>query len=221
MDPKHRDRMAFMRICSGKFSRGMKVKHLRLNREIRLSHSAQFLAKDRQTLDHAFAGDIVGLSDPGFFRIGDSLSMGQKLQFQKIPQFPPELFTRISVKDALKRQKLQKALGELSEEGVIQLFIDPGVGPQDPVIGVVGELQFEVLQYRLEDEYKLTTTLNRAPYALARWPRKENGDPATHVNGVHPLFRDKDDHPVVLLESPWDVNWLEKENKGPDLWNPF
>lgn len=221
MDRKHRDRMAFLRVCSGKFTRGMKVKHMRLNRDIRLSHSSQFLAQDRETVEDAYAGDIVGVSDPGLFRIGDSLTDGKKIQFEKIPQFSPELFTRVFVKDALKRQKLQKALLELSEEGVIQLFIDPVIGAQDPVIGVVGELQFEVLQHRLEDEYNLTTRLDRAPYSVARWPRNEKGDPVAEIQGAATVFRDKDDRPVVLLASEWDINWLQKENEGVIFGSPF
>jgi peptide chain release factor 3 len=221
MDRKHRDRMAFVRICSGKFTRGMKVKHMRLNREIRLSHSAQFLAQDRETVEDAFAGDIVGVSDPGLFRIGDTLTGGKKIKFEKIPQFSPELFTRVFVKDALKRQKLQKALRELSEEGVIQLFIDPAIGAQDPVVGVVGELQFEVLHHRLEDEYNLTTRLDRAPYTVARWPRNAKGEPVADIAGSTTVFRDKDERPVVLLSSEWDVNWLQKENAGVIFGSPF
>ena len=221
MDRKHRDRMAFMRVCSGKFTRGMKVKHMRLNREIRLSHSAQFLAQDRETVEDAFAGDIVGVSDPGLFRIGDSISAGKKINFEKIPQFSPELFTRVHVKDALKRQKLQKALKELSEEGVIQLFIDPVIGAQDPVIGVVGELQFEVLKYRLEDEYNLVTRLDRAPYTIARWPRDEKGEPVVDINGSATIYRDKDERPVILLSSEWDINWLQKENEKVIFGSPF
>lgn len=221
MDRKHRDRMAFLRVCSGKFQRGMKVKHARLNREIRLSHSSQFLAKDRETVEDAFAGDIVGVSDPGLFRIGDTLTGGKKIKFEKIPQFSPELFTRIHVSDAMKRQKLQKALKELSEEGVIQLFIDPAIGAQDPVIGVVGELQFEVLKYRLQDEYNLETRLDRAPYTVARWPRHEDGSSAYDISGSTTVYRDKDDRPVVLLSSEWDINWLQKENEKVHFGSPF
>jgi peptide chain release factor 3 len=221
MDRKHRDRMAFIRICSGRFDRGMKVHHMRLNREIRLSHSSQFLAQDRETVESAYAGDIVGVSDPGLFRIGDTVTSGKKLQFEKIPQFSPELFTKIHVSDAMKRQKLQKALQELSEEGVIQLFIDPHVGAQDPVIGVVGELQFEVLKYRLEDEYNLETRLDRAPYTVARWPKTESGKPVYEISGSTTVFHDKDERPVVLLSSEWDVNWLQKENEGVIFGSPF
>lgn len=221
MDRKHRDRMAFMRVCSGKFERGMKVKHVRLNREVRLSHSSQFLAQDRETVEVAYAGDIVGVSDPGLFRIGDSVTAGKKIIFDKIPQFSPELFTKIHVADAMKRQKLQKALQELSEEGVIQLFIDPFVGAQDPVIGVVGELQFEVLKYRLADEYNLETRLDRAPFTVARWPRNDKGEPVTNIRGNTTVYRDKDDRPVVLLASEWDINWLVKENEGVIFGSPF
>jgi peptide chain release factor 3 len=221
MDRKHRDRMAFLRICSGKFERGMKVKHIRLDREVRLSHSSQFVAQDRETVETAYAGDIVGVSDPGLFRIGDTVTNGKKIVFEKIPQFSPELFTKIHVSDAMKRQKLQKALQELSEEGVIQLFVDPYVGPQDPVIGVVGELQFEVLKYRLEDEYNLETRLDRSPYTVARWPRDEKGEAVKNISGAGTIYEDKDKRPVVLLSSIWDINWLEKENAGVIFGTPF
>jgi len=221
MDRKHRDRMAFLRVCSGKFERGMKVHHMRLDRDVRLSHSSQFLAQERETVEAAYPGDIVGVSDPGLFRIGDTLTGGKKFSFEKIPQFSPELFTKIHVSDAMKRQKLQKALKELSEEGVIQLFIDPFVGAQDPIIGVVGELQFEVLKYRLEDEYNLETRLDRAPYTVARWPKDESGKPVFDVKGSSTVFHDKDERPVVLLSSEWDINWLQKENQGVIFGSPF
>ncbi|MCB0378140.1 MAG: peptide chain release factor 3 [Bdellovibrionales bacterium] len=221
MDRKHRDRMAFIRICSGHFTRGMKVRHCRLDREIRLSHSAQFLAQDRETVEDAFAGDIVGVSDPGLFRIGDSVAMGKKIEFEKIPQFSPELFTRLFVSDAMKRQKLQKAISELSEEGVIQLFIDPHIGAQDPIVGVVGELQFEVLKYRLQDEYNLEVRLDRAPYTVAKWPRDKDGKEVSEISGVTTVFRDKEERPVVLLGSEWDLNWLIKENEGVHFGSPF
>ena len=221
MDPRHRDRMAFLRICSGRFERGMKARHIRLNREIRLSHSSGFLAQDRQTLEVAFAGDVVGINDPGLFKIGDSLTCGKRLNFEKIPQFSPELFTRIFVSDAMKRQKLQKALKELSQEGVVQLFVDPLVGEQDPLIGVIGELQFEVLKFRLQDEYGLETRLDRSPLILARWPRNQKGEPVDSIVGSHKVYRDGEGRPVVLLNSQWDLNWLEKENRGVIFGSPF
>lgn len=215
MDKKHRDRVAFIRICSGKFERGMKVNHSRLDREIRLAFSNQFLAGDRETVDVAYAGDIIGVNDSGYFQIGDSISTGKPPIFEGIPSFPPELFARLTVSDAMKRTKLQKGIKQLSEEGTIQLFIDPMVGIQDPVIGVVGELQFEVLLFRLEDEYGLDVKLQRLGYSVAKWPRTADGKPVKDVRGASIVYRDSNERPVVLLEREWDVNWLQKEN--PDV----
>jgi peptide chain release factor 3 len=220
MDRKHRDRIAFMRICSGSFGRGMKVSHHRLAREIRLSHSNQFTAQDRETVDTAYAGDIIGVSDTGNFQIGDTVSTTKFLECEEIPKFTPELFAKMTVSDALKRQKLQKGLKELSEEGAIQLFYDPVIGIQDPIIGVVGELQFEVLQYRLEDEYNLETKMQRLPYTVARWPRRDN-KPLDTVVGANTVYRDLNGQPVVLVANEWDLKWLEKENAGVVFGSPF
>jgi len=199
----------------------MKVNHQRLGREIRLSHSNQFTAQERETVDAAYAGDIIGVSDTGLFQIGDSVSTIKNLEFEDIPKFTPELFTKMSVGDAMKRQKMQKGLKELSEEGAIQLFIDPVIGPQDPIIGVVGELQFEVLQFRLEDEYNLETKMQRMPFKVARWPRNAQGEPVTEVNGVNTVFRDNRNMPVILVENEWDLKWLEKENPNVVFGSPF
>ncbi|MFN8847358.1 MAG: peptide chain release factor 3 [Bdellovibrionales bacterium] len=211
MDRRHRDRVAYIRICSGQFQRGMKVFHSRLDRELRLAYSNQFVAQDRETVDEAFAGDIVGINDTGNFAIGDSVSSAGKIQFEDIPKFAPELFAKLSVRDALRRSKLQEALKHLSEEGAIQLFIDPIIGHQDPLIGAVGELQFEVLVHRLQDEYNLEARLTRLPYTVARWPRLPDGKPAFEVKG-HNLYRDMNDQPVLLLNQEWDLNWAKREN---------
>lgn len=215
MDRKHRDRVAFIRICSGKFERGMKVHHMRLDREVRLAFSSQFVAQDRETVDEAYAGDIVGVNDTGLFQIGDSISNGKKVTFEDIPKFPPELFARLSVSDAMKRQKLQKGIKQLSEEGAIQLFVEPHVGHQDPIIGVVGELQFEVLLYRLQDEYNIDARLVRTNYTVARWPKDKNGKPTKDLKGNLNVLLDMNENPVVLLEQEWDLNWARKEN--PDI----
>lgn len=215
MDRRHRDRVAFIRICSGKFERGMKVQHMRLDREVRLAFSSQFVAQDRETVDEAYAGDIVGVNDTGNFQIGDTITTGKKILFEDIPKFPPELFARLSVSDAMKRTKLQKGVRQLSEEGAIQLFIDPFVGAQDPIIGVVGELQFEVLIYRLQDEYGLDVKLIKLPYKVARWPKDKNGKPTRELKGNLQVFNDAAENPVVLLEQEWDLNWAQKEN--PDI----
>lgn len=212
MDKRHRDRIAFVRICSGKFERGMKVNHARLEREFRLSYSSQFVAADKETVDEAYAGDIVGVADTGNFAIGDCLSTQGYVSFEDIPKFAPELFAKLSVRDALKRTKLNEALQHLSEEGAIQLFFDPIIGNQETIIGAVGELQFEVLVHRLQDEYNLEVKLTRLPFSVARWPRTEDGKPLSQLKGNFQMFRDVIDQPVLLLNQEWDLNWAQKEN---------
>lgn len=215
MDKRHRDRIAFVRICSGKFERGMKVNHARLEREFRLSYSSQFIAADKETVDEAYAGDIVGVADTGNFAIGDCLSTQGYISFEDIPKFAPELFAKLSVRDALKRTKLNEALQHLSEEGAIQLFFDPIIGNQETIIGAVGELQFEVLVHRLQDEYNLEVKLTRLPFSVARWPRTEDGKALSQLKGNFQMFRDVIDQPVLLLNQEWDLNWAQKEN--PDV----
>ncbi|MCB9027005.1 MAG: peptide chain release factor 3 [Bdellovibrionaceae bacterium] len=216
MDRKHRDRVAFVRICSGKFERGMKVKHARLNREIRLAYANQFMAKDRETVEEAYTGDIVGVNDSGNFQIGDSIFVGTHAEFLPMPRFSPEVFAKLNIKDPLKRKALQKALQQLSEEGMVQMFFDPFYGKQDPILGVVGELQFDVLLFRLNDEYGLEVKLERQPYSVARWPVKKDGKLiGSAIHGGTKLYMDHNERPVVLLAKEWDLNWLLKEN--PDL----
>lgn len=217
MDRKHRDRVAFLRICSGTFERGMKVKHVRLGRDLRLSYANQFLARERETVDVAYAGDIVGIIDTGYFQIGDAVTDGKDLVFDPIPRFSPELFGRLSIKDPLKRKTLQKGVQQLSEEGTIQLIYDPVIGKQDPIVGVVGELQFDVLLFRLNDEYQLDVKLERMPYSVARWPVNEAGAAVPQLKGGARMFQDAQEKPVVLLEKEWDLNWLRKENPGVEF----
>lgn len=212
MDKRHRDRIAFLRICSGKFERGMKVKHMRSEKELRLSYSSQFMAADKETVDEAYAGDIVGVADTGHFAIGDSVAASGKIQFEDIPKFAPELFARMSVTDAMRRKKMQEALQHLSEEGAIQLFVEPAIGMQDPIIGVVGELQFEVLVHRMQDEYNLPVRLNRLPFGVARWPRNKQGQGVDQLNGGFTIYRDMIEQPVILLNQEWDLHWAQKEN---------
>lgn len=217
MDKRHRDRIAFLRVCSGKFERGMKVKHMRSEKEIRLSYSSQFMAAEKETVDVAFAGDIVGVADTGHFAIGDSVASQGKFKFEDIPKFAPELFARMAVGDAMKRKKMQDALIHLSEEGAIQLFIDPHIGMQDPIIGVVGELQFEVLVHRMQDEYGLEVRLVRLPFTVARWPRNEQNKGVDQLAGNFTIYRDLIDQPVILLNQEWDLNWAKKENPNVDF----
>ncbi len=213
MDKRHRDRVAFLRICSGKFERGMKVQHMRLNKEVRLAYANQFMADERTTVDTAYSGDIIGINDSGNFRVGDSVSNGKKIEFGGIPRFSPEIFGRIKLIDASKRKHLEKALTQFSEEGSIQIFIEPHIGRQDPVIGVVGVLQFEVMMFRIKEEYNLEAKLISVPYAVVRWPRTKDNRPYTgDIKGSMLKAEDGYGEQVVLLEKEWDLNWAVKEN---------
>ncbi len=169
MDPQHRDRVAFVRICSGAFTKGMKVKHVRLGKEVRLNDALTFMAADRGHVDEAFSGDIIGLHNHGTIRIGDTFTEGEDLAFTGIPNFAPELFRRAVLKDPLKMKALQKGLGQLCEEGATQLF-KPMVS-NDMILGAVGVLQFEVVAQRLRDEYKVECQFETVGVQQARWIR--------------------------------------------------
>ncbi|MBQ4334535.1 MAG: peptide chain release factor 3, partial [Myxococcaceae bacterium] len=169
MDPAHRDRVAFLRICTGRFVRGMSARHVRLDKEIKLANPQQFMAQDRQTVDEAYPGDIVGLFDPGHFRIGDTLCAGTRVEYAGIPSFSPEHFASVRLKEALKRKQLLKGLEQLSQEGAIQLFQAPGAVSPEPIVGAVGQLQFDVLRFRLEHEYGVAPILDALPFVHARW----------------------------------------------------
>jgi peptide chain release factor 3 len=219
MDKAHRDRVAFLRICSGKFERGMYAKHARLEREIRMSHSQQFLARDRTTIDVAYAGDIIGLHDTGLCKIGDTLYTGsQKIEFEGIPQFSPEFFAKVELADPLKRKQLNKGIFQLCEEGTIQLFIDPRVGEQDPTLGAVGVLQFEVLTYRLKDEYGVDARLRTLPFKHARWIRYKDGRKekpnAEEVKGSVTLQEDRLGNLVGLFTSDFNLDWATHNNQN-------
>ncbi len=220
MDKMHRDRVVFLRICSGKFERGMYAKHARLEKDIRLSHSAQFMARDRSLVEVAYAGDIIGLHDTGNCKIGDTLYTGsRKIEFAGIPQFSPEFFARVDLADPLKRKQFNKGLYELCEEGTVQLFVDPRVGDQDPVLGAVGQLQFEVLLYRMKDEYGVDARLRPQPFKHARWIRYRDGrktavDPGL-VKGTLSFLEDRLKNLVGLFTSDFHLQWAEQNN--PDL----
>jgi peptide chain release factor 3 len=167
MDPKHRDRIAFMRICSGVYQQGMKMKHVRIGKEIRIADAVTFMAGDRSAVEEALAGDIIGLHNHGTIQIGDTFTEGEDLKFTGIPHFAPELFRRIRLKDPLKMKQLQKGLQQLSEEGSTQVFFP--IHNNDIVVGAVGVLQFEVVAYRLKDEYKVEAVYEPVNVTTARW----------------------------------------------------
>lgn len=201
MNPAHRDRLAFLRVVSGKFTRGMTVTHMRNGKDIKLSQPQQFLAQDRDITEVAYPGDIIGLFDPGIFRIGDTLAEGGNVVFDELPTFSPEIFAKLTVKNALKHKQLQKGLDQLSEEGTVQVFRT--IGFEDIILGVVGQLQFEVFEYRMKHEYKVDIQLQRMPYQFARWI-VSNEQPDTNkfrVNSV--LVKDKLDQYVALFENEY------------------
>ncbi|WP_188151919.1 peptide chain release factor 3 [Teredinibacter waterburyi] len=167
MDPKHRDRIAFMRVCSGSYLRGMKMRHVRLGKDVKIADAVTFLAGDRSQVEEAMSGDIIGLHNHGTIQIGDTFTEGEALKYTGIPHFAPELFRRIRLKDPLKTKQLQKGLQQLSEEGSTQVFFP--LNNNDIVVGAVGVLQFEVVAYRLKDEYKVEAIYEPVNVSTARW----------------------------------------------------
>lgn len=169
MNPQHRDSIAFLRICSGKFERSMIVKHPREGKEIRLSSSHRLFAAERETVEEAFPGDVVGLISSGQFAIGDTLCTGDTVEFEPLPRFQPEHFGRLVHTDTNRYKQFWKGLGQMEKEGAIQVFYQPGMNTREPILAAVGELQFDVVQFRLESEYNTETRLERLPYSVARW----------------------------------------------------
>jgi len=167
MDPKHRDRIAFMRICSGKYTKGLKMRHTRIGKDVRIADAVTFVAGDREAVEEAWSGDIIGLHNHGTIQIGDTFTEGEELKFTGIPHFAPELFKRVRPTDPLKMKQLQKGLQQLSEEGAVQLFMPKR--NNDLILGAVGQLQFEVVMYRLKDEYKVECIYEPISVATARW----------------------------------------------------
>jgi len=209
MNAQHRDRIAFIRICTGRYERGMNVIHTRSHRRLRLAQPQQLFAQERTILDEAFAGDIIGVHDSGLLRIGDVLTEKDGLQFEAMPFFSPENFARINIANALKRKQFIKGIQELQEEGAIHVFRDLNVGVEAPIIGVVGQLQFEVLEYRLREEYGVQVDIQHLPFEIVRWVKS---DPKTvkllTESSMSTVVMDKDENYAVLLLDEWKANWL-------------
>ena len=220
MNPAHRDRLAFIRICSGKFERNMSVWHERSGKIIKLAQPQQFLAQDRQIIDTAYPGDIVGLFDPGIFGIGDTIcDESHKFKYADFPVFPPEKFARVQAKDTMKRKQFVKGIEQLTQEGAIQLFQQAGAGMESYIVGTVGTLQFEVLEYRLKNEYNVDITMNMQPYEVARWLAFKDGSevtPASLKGADRGMFvYDRKGNPVLLVSNEWALGWIMDNN--PDL----
>ena len=187
----------------------MSARHMRLGRDLRLANPQQFMAQERTLIEEAFAGDIVGLFDPGHFRIGDTLvAGGEGFEFGGIPHFSPEHFACVRVRDAMRRKQLKKGLDELAQEGAIQVFHQRGLGERDPYVGAVGALQFDVLKFRLEHEYGVAPVLDSLPYQYARWVEGEGFDAkALERNDSVLCVQDRDARTVVLFRSDWALSW--------------
>ncbi|UQA63331.1 peptide chain release factor 3 [Polyangium aurulentum] len=211
MDRAHRDRVAFLRVCSGRYERGMKVRHVRLERDIRLTNPVQFLAQERTLVEDGFAGDIIGVFDPGIFLIGDTLTDGANLRYAPLPQFPPEHFARMAMIDPMKRKQLKKGLEQLAQEGSVQLFRPPEGREGDAILGVVGELQFDVIKHRLSAEYGVEVRVERLSFNLARWVE---GEPIPLAELESQLYGygalDVHGQPVVLFKGEWQLQTCAK-----------
>ncbi len=213
MDPAHRDRIAFFRICSGKFTRGMKVRHLRLNRDMQIGNATIFMAQDRTNVDEAYPGDIIGIHNHGTIKIGDTFTQGEELKFTGIPNFAPEHFRKVRLLDPMKSKALEKGLVQLAEEGTTQVF-RPLMG-SDWIVGAVGLLQFDVVMHRLQFEYNVKATYETVGYVTARWVtgEKKKLEEFEKREAMH-LYRDGEGNLAYLAGSQWRLdntmeNWKE------------
>lgn len=209
MNKKHRDSLAFLRICSGKFEKDMIVKHHRLEREIRLSRPHSMFSGERTTLDVAYAGDVIGVINPKVFFIGDTISLTGGFNFKPLPRFQPEIFAKVIPKDVSKRKSFDKGVQQLAEEGAIQI-LHPHDQIGDLIYAVVGKLQFEVMQYRLLDEYNVDTYLTPLPYQCSAWVM---GDMASFQRSSNTIVvKDAHEKPMVLFTSQWEKQYVMKQN---------
>ncbi|MGD9560506.1 MAG: peptide chain release factor 3 [Oscillospiraceae bacterium] len=216
MNPAHRDRVAFIRICSGKFEKGMEVLHVQRGKTLHISQPQQMMAEERQMVDEAYAGDILGVFDPGLFSIGDTLLAGKKsFAFEGIPTFAPEHFSLLRQADTMKRKQFVKGITQIAQEGAIQIFKEIGGGMEEVIVGAVGQLQFDVLEYRLKNEYGVDIRLQGLPYQFIRWvEHSEDAVAALNLTSDSKRVEDLKGNPLLLFTSQWNVGWAEEHNKG-------
>ncbi|MBT3182678.1 MAG: peptide chain release factor 3 [Deltaproteobacteria bacterium] len=215
MDPKHRDRVAFLRICSGEFFQGMSVYHVRSEREFKIKNALQFMSQKRSNADRAYAGDIIGIHDRGSLMIGDAITVGEKLNFTGIPQFSPDHFSLVTLKNPIKIKQLQKGLEQLAEEGSSQLFRRKH--NSDTIIGVVGQLQLEVVKFRLMHEYMADASFHPMPYTYSRWYRSSDRKKQVDFENYYlaHIVYDVRGYPMMLFKSEWELHYIQ--GKHPEM----
>ena len=219
MNKAHRDRLTFMRICSGKFERDMEVYHVQGDKKMRLSQPQQMMADNREVIEEAYAGDIIGVFDPGIFSIGDTVcSVGKNIRFEGIPTFAPEHFARIRHKDTMKRKQFVKGATQIAQEGAIQIFREPDSGMEEVIVGVVGMLQFDVFEHRMRTEYNVEIINEGLPYQYIRWIDNEGIDPKKlNLSSDTKIVRDFKDNYLLLFTSEWNIRWALEKNEGLEL----
>ncbi len=217
MNKAHRDRIAFMRICSGKFEKGMEVLHVQGNKKMKLLQPQQLMAQDREIISEAYAGDIIGVFDPGIFSIGDTIcAPKRKIKFEGIPTFAPEHFNLVHQVDTMKRKQFVKGMTQIAQEGAIQIFQELGGGMEDVIVGVVGTLQFDVLEYRLKNEYNVDIRMEGLPYQYIRWIENEDLDPKKlNLTSDTKRIQDLKGNRLLLFTSEWNITWALEHN--PEL----
>ena len=217
MNKAHRDRIAFMRICSGKFERGKEYYHIQGGRPVKLPQPQQMMAQEREIINEAYAGDIIGVFDPGIFSIGDTVcDTKQKITFEGIPTFAPEHFAEIEQVDTLKRKQFAKGMTQIAQEGAIQIFHEPSSGLERVIVGVVGVLQFEVLEYRLKNEYNVDIRRNNLSYQYIRWIKNKDIDvKKLNLTSDTKWVQDMKNNNLLIFTSEWNIRWAIEKN--PDL----
>jgi peptide chain release factor 3 len=220
MNPAHRDRVAFLRVCSGKFQRGMSVKLARTGKTLKLSQSQQIVASTRETVEEAYAGDIIGIYDPNAYQIGDTLIEGKDtFEYNELPQFPPELFKKVTAKNVMKSKPFKKGIEQLVQEGAIQLFRDKRT--ESYILGAVGDLQYDVFKYRMENEYNVEVMFESIGERIPRWLNPEQTINESLFDERRMLVRDRNDNYLILFQNEFALNWFQENNSEIDLIDLF
>ncbi len=218
MNKAHRDRLAFLRICSGKFERGAEYFHVQEGKSIKLSQPQQLMAQEREIVDEAYAGDIIGVFDPGIFYIGDTVFYAKiKITYEGIPTFAPEHFATVEQVDTMKRKQFVKGMNQIAQEGAIQIFFEPGAGMERVIVGVVGVLQFEVLEYRLKNEYGVDVRRSNLSYQYIRWIDGETNPASLNITSDTKWVQDFRGRNLLIFTSEWNIRWALEKNPGLSL----